>query len=174
MEGWVQNVLKHFIVLAIFLFSLQKYSLGDIFNLAVSGLNGAEIVFTPCATTGRINESTWGIEVRIFYLLSLFSFCLKQPLTDFLKKKSLEGTERGDCQQLFHLRCQQGRHRNLSKVTSWVSHIGNILFYHCYHCNLCHPENSAAATSLRAPPGKSSVSFTAPAMSPPLMEVVLL
>ena len=123
MEGWVQNVLKHFIVLAIFLFSLQKYSLGDIFNLAVSGLNGAEIVFTPCATTGRINESTWRIEVRIFYLLSLFSFCLKQLFSDFLKKKSLEGTERSDCQQLFHLRCQQGGHRDLSKV----SHNGNIL-----------------------------------------------
>ena len=34
----------------------------DIFNWSISGLNGAEIVFTPCATTGEINESTWGIE----------------------------------------------------------------------------------------------------------------
>ena len=45
-----------------------------------------------------------------------------------LKKKSLEGAERGDCQQLLHLRCQQGGHRDLSKVTSWVSHIGTIKY----------------------------------------------
>ena len=70
-----------------FLFSLQKYLLDDIFNSAVSGLNGAEIVFTPCATTGRINESTWGIEVRIFYLLSFFFVCLKQLLLDIFEEE---------------------------------------------------------------------------------------
>ena len=47
----------------------------DIFNWSISGLNGAEIVFTPCATTGEINESTWGIEA-IFWLILVWYFSI--------------------------------------------------------------------------------------------------
>ena len=175
--GWcteerVQNVLKYFTVLPIFLFSLQKYSLDDIFNSAVSGLNGAEIVFTPCATTGRINESSWGIEVRLFCLLSLFSVCLKQIFSDFWRRSVLKARNAAIANSFF---------------TCAVNRVGTETFPRSLHgfptleqwnillsLKYCHPENSAGATKLRAPPRKSSASFTVPATSPPLMEVVLL
>ena len=72
-----------------------------------------------------IDLGNWGETILPFiFVLRLF----KANLFRFLKKKCLEGTERGDCQQLLHLRCQQGGHRDLSKVTSWVSHIGTMKY----------------------------------------------
>jgi len=44
-------------------------------NWMMYGLNGAEIVFSPCATTGGINESTWAIETRNAAVANSFFAC---------------------------------------------------------------------------------------------------
>jgi beta-ureidopropionase len=47
-------------------------------NCLTFGLNGAEIVFNPCATLGELTETMWPIEVSTnycFFVLNLI-YCL--------------------------------------------------------------------------------------------------
>ena len=151
-------------------------------------------MFSPCATTGGINESTWAIEagnqfcvnflfIRFFMNLmktrnatfSFFRLIFYESYEDkecnFLFIRFFdefdEDKECSGCQQLFCLRHQQGRHGDLSQV----SLPNRIISNNNSDLNLCS-ENSAAAMGLQLT--ESWVTSTAQAMLPLRMEAALL
>ena len=139
----------------------------DIFNWSISGLNGAEIVFTPCATTGEINESTWGIEA--IFLVDFGVIFFNWSFSIFLKARDAAVANS-------FFTCAVNRvgtetfprlvKRNFSQLEISIIHTEQWT-RRCV--NTSFPENSVAVMESKL--AESSASSTAPAMSLLRMEV---